>query len=266
MKRIEKYLGIRFNKHKLNWDTVGIIGGDEGSGKTNLGLHLVDKWQTLRNGQCEEKDIKHICMEGISFAEDLADCQENEATAFDEAGELDSRRAMSNFNVMMTQAYKVIRAVRLFTLLILPDLWDLEPRFRNRRVKFYMHVYKRGRVAVWLKNKMRLMLALNENRAIKNPFIVRPNFYDTFPIYKGPMADKYAIMKKKKTTSTRSKLPEIIAGKKIEKKPLNEKDIQNKILIKMGLNQRKRAEILGITPQAVSVRDKKFKSKTILNE
>lgn len=265
MKRIQKYLDIRFKKHQKEWDTVGIIGGDEGSGKTNLGLGMCDYWQTLRNGVCSEKDIKHICMDGTTFAQDLADSQENEFTVFDEAGELDTRRAMSNFNVMMTQAYKVIRADRLFTLLILPDLWDLEPRFRNRRVKFYIHVYRRGRCAVWLKNKLRLMLALNENRIIKNPFIIEPDFYDTFPIYKGLMADKYKELKKKKTSQTRRKLPEIIAGKKIDKKELNETDIKSKFLKELGYNLRERGEILGVSRQAIAQRDKKIEAIEIGN-
>lgn len=259
MLRIKKYLDIRFKKHNNKWDTVGIIGGDEGTGKSNLGLHMIDYWQTLRNGKSVPEDVKHMCLEGLSFAQDLADAQENEITAFDEAGELDSRRAMSNFNTMISRAYGVIRADRIFTLMILPNLWDLEPRFRNRRTKFYMHVYRRGRVAVWLKDKMRRMIALNEGRIIKNPFIVKPDFYDTFPIYKGSMVDKYEIMKKKKTTNTRKKLPELLLGKKVEKKKLDERDIENRLLKRMGLSQAKRGEILGIKQPSIWSRDKKLK-------
>jgi len=50
------------------------------------------------------------------------------------------------------------------------------------------------------------MCALNENRMFKNPFVVKPDFIDTFPHYKGDMNDKYGEMKTKKTKEARENL------------------------------------------------------------
>ena len=105
---IHKYMDIRWKKHQNDWDTVGVIIGDEGVSKSNLALHMLDYWVTKLKGKVTEADAKHICMTKEDFIDDLSDLKKDEFTVFDEAGELDSRRAMSNFNVLLTQAYKVI--------------------------------------------------------------------------------------------------------------------------------------------------------------
>jgi len=204
--RIFKYLEIRHKKHLQDWDTVICIAGEEGGSKSNLAEHLLEWWQTKINGKCVPEDIKHMCLTKEDFVKDLSDSIPMEMTIFDEAGELDSRRAMSKFNVMLSQAYKVIRADRLFTVLVLPEFFDLESRFRNRRVKGLFYVYQRGKVAFWGRKKLRLLCALNENRMLKNYFVVKPDFYDTFPIYKGTLADQYEILKTKKTKEARENL------------------------------------------------------------
>lgn len=219
MKWIKEYQEIRFEKHKKDWDTVIAIDGDEGVSKSNLNLHMLDYWCELLNGECKPEDIKHMCLTGNDFIDDLSDSIPNEYISFDEAGELDSRRAMSDFNVKISQAYQVIRADRLFTTLVLPSFWDLETRFRLRRVKALFHVYARGKVAVYLKDKVRLLCQLNEHRKIKSYYGVSPDFYANFPIYKGVLADKYKELKKKKTQEARSKLKEMKDNKRSTTNP-----------------------------------------------
>lgn len=248
-----EYLKIRYEKHKQNWDTFGIIIGDEGVGKSNVGLHYLDIWSRITKGKCLPEDIKHVCLTGKDFVDDLSDMKENELTIFDEAGELDSRRAMSNFNTLLTQAYKVIRADRLFTILILPDFWDLEPRFRNRRVKFLIYVYQRGKAKMWLKDNVRKIVALNEGRIIKNINVVKPDLYFSFPIYGGAMAEEYEKLKKKKTTEARKKLKELVEDKK--KKTIPESEIikiKAKAYNAIGITGIKIAKELNITPARVS--------------
>ena len=191
-----------------------------------------------------------MCMTGKDFIDDLADAKKMECTVFDEAGELDSRRAMSNFNVMLTQAYKVIRSDLLYTILVLPDFWDLESRFRNRRVKFLIHVYQRGRCAVWLKDNVRKINELNKGRLIKTPYLVKPDFFDTFPIYKGPMAEAYEEMKTRKTRETRKKLKE-----EFNKSANDLANFKKEIAKKMyedGVFQAKIAGYMGVTQKTIS--------------
>jgi hypothetical protein len=213
MKWVKEYMDIRYNKHLKNWDTVVGIVGAEGVSKSNLAMHKLDYWKTKTKGKCKESDVKHMNMTGEDFVNDLSDAEKMDCPCFDEAGELDSRRAMSNFNVMLSQGYKVIRSDKLYTILVLPDIWDLEFRF-VKRMKALFVVYRRGHVAVWLKESLVKMAQLNSFRRVKSYWAVRPDFYDTFPIYKGPMAKKYEIKKEEKTKEARKNLKELLNGDK----------------------------------------------------
>lgn len=208
MKRIEEYLEIRKGKHKKDWDTVGIIMGDEGVSKSNLLLHIIEHWQKINFGKCVPSDIFRVGLTKELFGEAIAKTKPNGIVGYDEAGGLNSRRALSKFNVALMETYQIIRADRLFTIFVIPNMWDLDKFFKNGRAKFLIYVYARGRFAFWLKEDIKKIIALNENRIIKNPFVVKPKFYDTFPIYKGVLKDKYMELKTQKVKQQRKKIPE----------------------------------------------------------
>ena len=86
MNYIKRFIDIRFDQHKKDWDTVIVICGDVGVGKSNLGLHMLERWYKKKNGECSEEDIKHMCMTKEDFVKDLSDCEKNEMTTFDESG------------------------------------------------------------------------------------------------------------------------------------------------------------------------------------
>lgn len=222
MKRLEKYMDIRKKKHKQNNDTVGVIDGLEGIGKSTLALHMIEYWQKINFGEVKASDVKHMGLTKEMFVEDLSDSNPNEITVFDEAGELSSRRSLSKFNNAIMQAYTIIRADKIFTVLVLPDFWILDSYFRNHRVKFLARVYRRGRFAFWLKDDISKINAINQYRMIRSPFVTRPRFLDTFPIYKGVMKSKYGELKVKKTQETRKKLPQIFFGDTVKKIYKNE--------------------------------------------
>ena len=206
MKRIEKYLELVFDKlTKKDWDNLIVITGDEGISKSNLLLHMTDWWYVKLKGKCVEEDIKHICINREQFLLDLKDCKKYEMTGYDEA-DLISRRTMDTFNVTLMKTYQVIRGDNLFTILIIPSVFDLDTFFRNRRVRGMFYVFKRGRCAFWSKNRLRKMLALNEKSAIKNMWRVRPTFFDTFPKYKGVLAELYKKKKDENMKGIRQKM------------------------------------------------------------
>jgi hypothetical protein len=264
MKKLIKYLQIRKKKHDEDWDTLGVIVGDEGSSKSNLLLHLVEQWRKITVGKCVPEDIRFVSLTGKDFVvNNLSKCEKYGIPGFDEAGELDSRRAMSTFNVALSQAYKVIRADRLFTILVLPSFWDLESRFRLRRAKFLMHVDRRGHVKVWLKQKLRLLCYLNGDNLVKSYDLVTPDFTDTFPKYDGVLSEKYKELKAIKTTEARQNLAKIYDnenedetenGLKVPKIPLTYKNI-NEIVIKklwdVGKNNYEIAEMLSLDEKEV---------------
>ena len=209
LKGIHLFLDLLFHQHKnKDWDTVACICGDVGKGKSNLGLHMLEYWQKKLYNECNPSDVKHMCLDTNSFLKDLADCKKVEFTIYDEAGELSSRSAMSKLNKMIMVTYQIIRADRIFTLLVLPDIWYIDSYFRNTRIKHLFHINKRGHVAYWNTSKLKRLIALNETRQMKNYYIVEPCFTDTFPIYRGVMAEKYKELKENKTKEARKKLNE----------------------------------------------------------
>ena len=252
MKWIKEYLDIRFDKHKKDWDTVIAICGNVGIGKSNLGLAMLEYWQELNNGVCKPEDIKHMCLTKEDFIKDLSDCKKNEMTIFDEAGEVTSRRSMSDFNVLLMKAYQVIRADNIFTLLILPDIWYLDGYFRYTRVKALFYVYQRGKVAVWFGERLRKLLKLNQFEAVKSYRLVKPNFRDNFNIYKGVMAEEYSKLKARKTTETRRNLIKEISGK--GKIPQLEENI-----IKSELKPKIKAQLLGVSERTYFNRQRRLK-------
>lgn len=254
MKRIEKYLEIRKKKHAQDNDTVGAIVGFEGISKTTLGLHIYEHWNKINFGEVKPSDIKYIGLTKEQFAQAIAGAKKNGMPVFDEAGSLNNRRTLSRFNTAMMEAYQVIRADRLFTLLILPDFFSLDSYFRRHRVKFLICVYARGRCAFWGRDDLVKINAYNETRLIKSPWIVKPRFYDTFPKYDGVLKEQYEELKRKKVKETREELPSVFSGKTPK---VSRTAVENKILLKMkdaGMTQQQIGAVIGLTRQAVGYR------------
>lgn len=209
MNYIREYVGLVYNFcRNKEWDNAIAIVGDEGSSKSNLLLHIVDTWYKHLRGECQEKDIDHVSLDRKQWLGDLASLKRYDCTAYDEAGDISNRRAMSKFNFSVMKAYQIIRADNLFTVLALPSLWDLDPFFRNRRLRGFFYVYQRGRCAFWSKTRMRRMLDINQGRNVKRYYVVKPSFIDSFPIYRGVLESAYADKKSTKVSEARRELLE----------------------------------------------------------
>lgn len=182
---------VHYYNTQRDWDTFHVVGGDEGRGKSNLMLWLVHKYLELLRSQVTEEDVKHVAQDHDSFKKVVQSVKKFEPLANDEAGDITGRRAMSKFNVQMTNTYKVIRGDNNYTIMLTPTVFDLEPYFLKHRCKGLWFVYKRGRVAFFTQSKLRKMIALNQGRYLKSVWAVQPDFIDKFPIYKGPLREPY---------------------------------------------------------------------------
>lgn len=249
MKRCYKYLDLVFNKlTKKDWDNVIAIVADEGYGKSNLGLHFAEYWYGKLNGGCTPEDIKHICLSKEQFVEDLKDCVKYEMTIYDEAGDILSRRALGSFNVSIMKAYQVIRGDNLFTILVLPSLWDLDTFFRKRRLRGMFYVYKRGRVAFWDKDRLRKMVAINSRRVIPSYWVTKPLFFDTFPKYNGVLKEAYDDKKAEKMKGVRQQLFDDLAKGEID--PFAKRnDMILKMISMHGI--KKTSELVGLSSRQI---------------
>lgn len=207
MRRLEAALEVHHNNIVNNdYDGVLILTGDEGKGKSNLLLHIIDWWYNKTKGGVSSEDIKSVGLEVSQFSEALKDAKKYDLIANDEAGDISNKRSMSRMNVLLNQAYQVIRGDNLFTILVLPSVFDLDGFFAKRRARGLIHVTKRGRFNYYSQRRLRRIIALNQNRILKTLNVTMPTFNDTFPKYKGVLIDPYLEKKQEKMQRIREEL------------------------------------------------------------
>jgi hypothetical protein len=214
MERIKKAVDVTHDKLAFeDWDSVWCITGQEGGSKSHLGLHILDYWYSRNTLKPEH--IKHIGLDQKGFVNALDNTGKVGCCIYDEAGELTNKRTMSKFNVELTKIYQVIRGRNVFTILILPSIFDLDPYFSKRRIRGLFYVYKRGRCAFWSRTRLQTMLQMNALKYVKKELVVRPTFYDTFPKYNGILLDGYKKLKDDKMKEIIVNLKENLKPKKV---------------------------------------------------
>lgn len=247
MQGLLKLNEIAFNNLKYkDWDNVLIIDGDVGKGKSNLGLHAIDNWYSRLYENVTADLIKHVSLDQEQFITDLRDLKRCEMIIYDEAGDLSNLRQMDKFNHRITLSYQVIRGLNLYTILILPNIFRLNPYFTIDRARWYIHVYERGKYAFWDRERLRNMITINSFKKVKNRFLVKPLFHDHFPIYEGILKKPYAEKKNKKMDTIRDKL--LLELKKEHKK---DTELMKLVRAKEKIGVKATAEIWGVSQQAI---------------
>lgn len=199
-----------------NKDRVSVIGGYEGMGKSNLLLQMWSYWTNDLLGVTITKDhIVYIGDNKETFASALKSADKYWMVTHDEAvRDLYGRKAMSNFNTSLNQMYAVIRGRNLHTILVIPSILDLDSFFRRRRVTTYYHVYEEGKVAVFFGDTLRRLIPAMQRMAESNAhpdpmkakdkdgWPIRPDFFDSFGLYKGILLEPYLERKEKNMEET----------------------------------------------------------------
>jgi ABC-type dipeptide/oligopeptide/nickel transport system ATPase component len=184
MQSIKKIIDIVKKKNHQDHDTLFVIVGDEGSGKSNLMLHILEEYN-------KEADIRDVAFNKEEFVRVLKNMKRFGNPVFDEAGDgMYSRDAMVGLNKLLIKTYMAIRGYNLFTILVLPNFFDLDSFFRQHRVKGLFQVYKRGSFKFWNKNQIYYI-----NQSSEKKIKIKPSVYDTFPKYKGRLKEEYDIKK-----------------------------------------------------------------------
>ena len=221
MRKLLKVLNVDFNKlTREDWDNVLIVAGDEGTGKSNLCLHLKDYWNGILKGGCNESDIDDVCLNSPQFVSRLKlNMPKGSMIVYDEAGEISNLRRMSNFNTTINLAYQIIRGKNYYTVLTLPSLFDLDAFFTKRRARSLIQVYARGKYAFYNKYKLRMLLDAYQRK--KNQYAafksVRPTFIGTFAKYSGVMSEAYRKKKERRMMEVVKILEEKLGGLENEK-------------------------------------------------
>lgn len=260
-----------------NGDRVAVITGYEGKGKSTLLMNMFEIWYNeIIKKPLTSKHIKYLASNQKEFVDSLKEASSRNKkyymVAHDEAGkDMYARNAIGSFNKDINVAYQVIRGLNLYTLLLIPNLLDLDSFFRRRRVTDMYHVYDYGKVAYYDKARLRelipAMLRMSQNNSDPNPLyarnlngqLIKPVFTDTFPMYHnkilltpylarkagnmketvGQLFEKYNTAKVTKADVSRTQRLEYV---KHHKKDMKTKDIADKMGVNIRTVYRMKAE------------------------
>lgn len=273
MMRLQKYLEIAHKQVTTReWDEVLCLCGYNGKGKTHLGFHLVEAWLTLNQQPITPGTVHEtVGLDTHGFAKVLDAAKKYGVVMDDEAGDINSRQAMTKVNKLYMEAYQVIRAENLFTIIIIPDYFMLDPYFRKHRVRHLIQVTKRGRCRFWSQKRLHRLNDYNSGREYKNYEIVPPLFQDTFPIYKGVMFEEYQKIKASKMAGVRKKLLSEIEGSLDGGKggyavfDRKNRDRAIRLMFERGATPEEIAADLEIKPTTVNMSLKRYKLNKILD-
>lgn len=218
MKRVIKSLEIIHKGLTVKkYDGVFGVFGEEGTGKSSFNLNTIEEWIKLNGREPVVDDVRYINQSLTKWGNSLAECVKYDINVLDEAGRLSNKKVMTKLNQAVNEAYQIIRADNLFSIITLPSLWELDSFFTKRRMRGAWLVYKRGKVAFWDRTRLRKIIAINERRIIKSMWVVKPNYLDTFRDYKGIMLEPYLEKKKEFMKDTRKRLAQTISELEGEK-------------------------------------------------
>ncbi len=166
-----------------DWDRVFIIDGEEGSGKSLLGLQLGFYLDPSLN-------IDRIVYSGEQFGKAINECKKNQCIIFDEAfNGLASAGAISSLNKLIVRKLMECRQKNLFIIIILPTIFELQKYAAIFRSKALFHVYAtnkgvRGYYRVYNKlNKKLLYLLGKKLYSYSKPYLRNSSrFYGIYPI------------------------------------------------------------------------------------
>jgi hypothetical protein len=192
-------------------DNLICLIGAEGSGKSRLGLHIINIWFELSGIEKTEENFK-LAM-GVSVSEwgnILGYIGENEKhysiNNFDEAGDiLSGKQANTKLVREMENCWKVIRGLNLFTIITAPSIFLLTPYIRDWRVRTVYRVKERGICYIYTGKTLKKLICENESSTYKDYDSVKPNFAFQFPDYAGVFLKPYLEMKNKKMNSVLQK-------------------------------------------------------------
>lgn len=174
-----------------DWDRVYVIDGEEGSGKSLLGLQLGYYLDPTLN-------LSKITFSGKEFTDAIKKAKKGECIIFDEAfNGLASTGAMSQLNRLIIRNLQECRQKNLFIIIILPTIFMLQKYVGIFRSKVLFHVYAtskgdRGYYRVYNKiNKKYLYLIGKTLYSYAKPYVRNSyRFYGIYPIDESSYREK----------------------------------------------------------------------------
>lgn len=221
------------------FDCVCVLFGGEGAGKSRKAQQIAKYWDNSFN-------IDDIAFTPEEFAKKVREAAEYKCIIFDEARTgFNRKRTMSLINKILSDLLTVIRSRKLFIILCIPDLFDLDSFIVEWRLRFAIRVYtkkfERGYFKFYSKKRIKQLSIFG--RKTKNYYCAKPNFIGRFTNFKVIDDKEYNRRKNKATedigsfeTSSEDRVAELMAKISILAKEF--KIPQNTVSERLGVSTR----------------------------
>ncbi len=181
-KRMTKFANILRKRAENDWDSVCAITGGEGTGKSTLTIEIAmiaDKNFSMDQSMLFQPKAKEV-------HEKLMNLPKYSAIIADEAIRILYKHDwQSSGQKYLNKVFALARKENQMVFLCIPRFHDLNEYFRNWRVKFWIHVYQRGKAVVLIADK---------NPFIKDPFHLKENLKMLYKSASGRMIDESVIV------------------------------------------------------------------------
>jgi len=130
---------------KLNKAAMIIIDGGVGEGKTTLACHIAKFFQP---DWVRQRSEELLAMGGKQFlkALDVSVKKGDKVVVYDEAGDFNSRGALTYFNQNLNRVFETYRQTQKLIILCLPDSSDIDKSLYKKRIpRAVINTYNRNR-------------------------------------------------------------------------------------------------------------------------
>jgi hypothetical protein len=205
MRKLDEWVDLSLKAQDNDFDIVWAIVGRERLGKSFTGLTIFKNYYTKKGINPLDK-MSNYTADLEQFSRAINKAERGDMIVLDEAADV---MTTANYYDQMVkrvrEAYTIIGALNLFTIIILPDFFLLDTYFRKFRVKAVIYVYQRGRVAMYCGDDIYRLE--NYAKETKNLLVVRPTCYDSVPLFDDKeMLTIYRKIKDKKVKATQKQL------------------------------------------------------------
>lgn len=185
-------MNIKYHIETEKYDYPLVICGDTGVGKSMLQLHIIELWyRVILDKDWNIDRINHLKNTRKEWIKNFQVLQPLDINANDEGADgITSKESMTKFGKDLQKLYMVFRKKYFFTIILLPDFFDL-PLYFRKRIRGVIWVKRRGSFRFYTQLGVKWLNAMNENKDFKSMERARHFFDGTFPDYTGLLRKPY---------------------------------------------------------------------------
>ena len=199
---------------KKDKDAVIVIDGNEGSGKSTVGLQWCKYIDPSFN-------LERVVFTPDEFRETIYKAKKHQAIMFDEAFTgFSSRASLSGVNRTLISLMMQIRQKNLFIVIVLPTIFLLDKYISIFRTRVLIHVYeshgRRGFFKVYSSYKKKLLILHKDSKVYsygKVGALKRGRFYGVFALGDEEVEKKY---RKKKEEALKNSEKNVMSGSAVK--------------------------------------------------